>query len=242
MRLIIINIQKLQIHKTNEEGEMNMVVLIFIILIVGGIIYYKKTAGSDNAKLVKELTRGRNQTQTDVITYLVRQGCGAKTITDQQYLDIVSKARAQYNSMQHALDKIGIDEDEVREVKPVYFEGFRYGDAYTKTVAGGTKISSSYEITWIFFSDSQVHVYECTFNLDDDRKTEIVDEYFYKDITSFTTVSIEEKDRDGNVYPVEVFRMKGAGDINFQCTMTDKDGAAASIRGMKQKLREKKNA
>ena len=216
--------------------------IVIIILIVGGIIWYKQTIGSDNAKLVKELTRCRNQTQTDVITYFVRQGCGAKTITDEQYYNIVSNARAQYNSMQRALDKIGIDADEVKEVKPVYFEGFRYKDAFVKQVASGAKISSSYEITWIFFSDSQVHVYDCIFNLDDDKKTEIIDEYFYKDITSFTTVSVEEQDRNGESYPLEVFRMKGAGNIDFECTMTDREGANASIRGMKQKLREKKNA
>ena len=49
-----------------------MAVLVIIIIIVGAIVYYKKTAGSDNAKLVKELTRGKNQVQTDVITYFVR--------------------------------------------------------------------------------------------------------------------------------------------------------------------------
>ena len=52
----------------NEEGERDMGIVI-IILIVGGIIWYKQTIGSDNAKMVRELTRGKNSLQTDVITY-----------------------------------------------------------------------------------------------------------------------------------------------------------------------------
>ncbi len=218
-----------------------MVVLIFIILIVGGIIYYKKTAGSDNAKLVKELTRGKNQTQTDVITYFVRQGCGAKTITDQQYYNIVSNMSSQYNSMQKAINKIGLDEDEVKEIPPVYFEGFRFNNAYAKKTASGRWVSSTYEVAWLFFSDSQVHVYRCRFNLDDDNKREITDEYFYKDITSFTTISEEETTRNGNKVPTETFRMRGAG-IDFECSLTEMREFEQSIRGMKQKLREKKNA
>lgn len=34
--------------------------------------------------------------------------------------------------MQKALNKIGLDEDEVREIPPVYFEGFRFNNAYAK--------------------------------------------------------------------------------------------------------------
>lgn len=218
-----------------------MAVLVIIIIIVGAIVYYKKTAGSDNAKLVKELTRGKNQVQTDVITYFVRYGCGAKTITDQQYYNIVSNMSAQYNSMQQALNKIGLDPDEVKEIPPVYFEGFRFNNAYAKKTANGRWVSSTYEITWLFFSNSQVHVYRCRFNLDDDSKKEITDEYFYKDITSFTTISEEETTRNGERIPTETFRMRGAG-IEFECSLTEMRDFETSIRGMKQKLREKKNA
>ena len=69
-----------------------MLALVFIILVVGAVVYYKQTAGSDNAKMVKELTRGKNPVQTDVITYFTRYGCGAKTITDDQYYGIVANA------------------------------------------------------------------------------------------------------------------------------------------------------
>ena len=48
-----------------------MLALVFIILVVGAVVYYKQTAGSDNAKMVKELTRGKNPVQTDVITYFM---------------------------------------------------------------------------------------------------------------------------------------------------------------------------
>ena len=215
--------------------------IVIIILIVGGIIWYKQTIGSDNAKMVRELTRGKNSLQTDVITYFTRTGCGAKTISDDQYYNIVNSIRSQYNSMQKAIDKIGLDPDEVKEIPPVYFEGFRFDNAYAKKTIGGRWVSSTYEITWLFFSDSQVHVYRCRFNLDDDYKTEITDEYFYKDITSFTTISEEETTRSGERIPTETFKLRGAG-IEFSCSLTEMRDFETSIRGMKQKLREKKNA
>lgn len=214
---------------------------LIIILIIGGIVYYKKTVGSENAKLVKNLTRGKNQEQTDVITYFVRQGCGAKTITDDQYYNIVANKRNQYNSMQRALNKIGLDEEEIQEIPPVYFEGFVSDNAFAKQNNYGKWVSSTYEITWIFFSNSQVHIYKCRFNLDDDNKKEITDEYFYKDVTSFTTLSEEQTTRFGKKVPTEVFRMRGAG-IDFICSLTEMQDFETSIRGMKQKLREKKNA
>ena len=215
--------------------------IVIIILIVGGIIWYEQTIGSDNAKMVRELTRGKNSLQTDVITYFKREGCGAKTITDAQYYDIVASERSRYNSMQKALDKIGLDSDEVREIPPVYFEGFRGENAYTKQTASGRWVSTTYEIAWLFFSDSQVHVYRRRFNLDDDYTTEITDEYFYKDITAFTTISEEEVDKDGKRIPTTTFRMRGAG-IEFECSLSEVKDFETAIRGMKQKLREKKNA
>ena len=191
--------------------------------------------------MVRELTRGKNSLQTDVITYFKREGCGAKTITDAQYYDIVASERSRYNSMQKALDKIGLDSDEVREIPPVYFEGFRGENAYTKQTASGRWVSTTYEIAWLFFSDSQVHVYRRRFNLDDDYTTEITDEYFYKDITAFTTISEEEVDKDGKRIPTTTFRMRGAG-IEFECSLSEVKDFETAIRGMKQKLREKKNA
>ena len=219
-----------------------MAVLVIIIIIVGAIVYYKNTAGSDNAKLVKELTRGKNQVQTDVITYFVREGCGAKTITDQQYYNIVSNMSAQYNSMQQALRRIGLDEDEVKEIPPVHFEGFKFDEvAYYKKTVSGRWVSNVYETAWIFFSDSQVHVYRCRFNLDDDNKSEITDEYFYKDVTAFKTLQEDEVTADGKSVPTTTFAMSGAG-IDFACSLSEVKDFETSIRGMKQKLREKKNA
>lgn len=100
--------------------------------------------------MVRALTQGKTKTQADVITYFKREGCGAKTITDSQYYDIVASARSHYNSIQKALDKIGLDADEVREIPPVYFEGFRGENAYTKQTASGRWVSTTYEIAWLF--------------------------------------------------------------------------------------------
>ena len=215
--------------------------LFLIIIIVGAIVFYKQTAGSENAKLVKSLTRGKNPQQAAVITYFKRQGCMAKTITDDEFLNMVSSMRNQYNSKQQALSRIGLDEDEVKEIAPVYFEGFDFDHSnYEKRTVSGKWVCSTYETTWLFFSDSQVHVYKCRFSLDEDKKTEITDEYFYKDITAFTTLT-QEIQKGSDRIPSVAFLMKGAG-IDFACSVTESPDFENSVRGMKQKLREKKNA
>jgi hypothetical protein len=69
------------------------------------------------------------------------------TISDEEYLDMVRRKRDSMNFKQKALDKIGLDEEEVSEISPAMFEGFVYKNAYAKQNASGKWVSSAYQVS-----------------------------------------------------------------------------------------------
>lgn len=220
-----------------------MGLLLIVIIIVGAFLWYSKVYNSPNARAVRAVTQGKNEEQRKVIEYFCKEGCMTKTITDDEYLEMVRNRRDSMNFKRKALDKIGLDEEEVSEISPAMFEGFVYKDAYAKRNASGKWVSSAYQVSWIFFSSTQVYLYSYTFNMDDDRKNERTDEFFYKDVTSFSTLSETDTAHglEGNKFEVtsEQFAMVVPGDKLFMA-MGDIENADAIIQGMKQKLREKK--
>lgn len=216
--------------------------LIFLLIVVAAV-WYATVYNSPNAKAVRALTRNKTEEQTKTIEYFCREGCMAKTISDSEYLDMVRRKRDSMNFKQKALNKIGLDEEEVSEISPAMFEGFVYKNAYAKQNASGKWVSSAYQVSWIFFSSTQVYLYSYTFNMDEDKKNERTDEFFYKDVTSFSTLSESDTAHGlgGNTFEVssEQFAMVVPGDKLFMA-MGDIQNADAIIQGMKQKLREKK--
>lgn len=220
-----------------------MGVLFIIIIIVAAIVWNSKVYNSPNARAVRQLTQGKNDEQTKTIEYFCKEGCMTNTISDEEYLDMVRRKRDSMNFKQKALSKIGLDEDEVSEIPPAMFEGFVYKNAYAKQNASGKWVSSAYQVSWIFFSSTQVYLYSYTFNMDEDKKNERTDEFFYKDVTSFSTLSESDTAHGlgGKRFAVtsEQFAMVVPGDKLFMA-MGDNQNADAIIQGMKQKLREKK--
>ena len=220
-----------------------MGVLFIIIIIVAAIVWYSKVYNSPNARAVRQLTQGKNEEQAKTIEYFCKEGCMTKTISDEEYLDMVRRKRDSMNFKQKALSKIGLDEEEVSEISPAMFEGFVYKNAYAKQTAAGKWVSSAYQVSWIFFSSTQVYLYSYTFNMDEDKKNERTDEFFYKDVTSFSTLSESDTAHGlgGKTFEItsEQFAMVVPGDKLFMA-MGDIQNADAIIKGMKQKLREKK--
>lgn len=216
---------------------------LIIVVIVAVAVWYNKVYNSPNAQAVRRLTRGKNEEHTKTIEYFCKEGCMTKTISDDEYLDMVRRKRDSMNFKQKALNKIGLDEEEVNEISPAMFEGFVYKNAYAKQNASGKWVSSAYQVSWVFFSSTQVYLYSYTFNMDEDKKNERTDEFFYKDVTSFSTFS-ESAIAHGlgsKTFEItsEQFAMVVPGDKLFMA-MGDVENADAIIQGMKQKLREKK--
>ncbi len=226
-----------------------MAVLI-ILLIVAAFIYFKWIR---DPKEVRDRCKNRSEEQKKVIRYFMRDGCLALgLLKDEEYEALVAKKIKSMDFKQKALNKIGLDESELQEIEPVSFEGYWFDEKKTFSKYGKDKKwrSSAYQISWLFFSSTQVYLYQYTFNLDEDGKMEKTEEYFYKDITNFQTISdtIEtpiwdpKKDKsilvniDKNRFAVTV-----PGD-KFLCSLEQNDYTERAIQAMKAKLREKKNA
>ena len=225
---------------------------VIFIVIVALWVWYKKTHYNDSP-WVKNRIKNRTKEQQDVIRYFCNDpAClSKKPISDAEYEELVTNFLNSSDFKQKALSKIGLDEDQVKEIEPVHFEGYKYDkDAMIKTGDDGIKRSSKYQVSWLFFSDTQVYLYQYTFFLDEDGREEHTEEYFYKDITNFTTISdtveaSEYNPKDGRSYLVNVnsnrFAITVPGD-KFYCSMEQNDYTESAIQGMKAKLREKKSA
>ncbi|OGL42980.1 MAG: hypothetical protein A2161_04655 [Candidatus Schekmanbacteria bacterium RBG_13_48_7] len=204
---------------------------------------------------IKKLCKGRTREQQAVIRYfLAGGGCLSSSISDEDYESKVMTKVNQLDSKKRALQKIGLDETEVNEIEPVHFENYFFDvkTTYAKWGKDRKWRSSAYQISWIFFSSSQLYIYQYTFHMDNDEKKEKTEEYFYKDVTSFSSTSetVEKEVLDKvscngqatysikNVHN-DLFAIVVPGD-KFFCSMTQSDYSERAIQGMKAKLREKK--
>lgn len=223
-----------------------MIGLIVVVLVVLAVLWLKANMA------VNKLCKGKNEDQKKVIKYRYGGLFVFGKMTDQQYDEHVKNVMQKLNIRQKALNKIGIDEDQLREIEPVCLEGYSREDAFV----GKDDIlrSTKYETAWLFFSDTQVYMYGCTIDMTSDNKKENTEEYFYKDITNFST----------SAETIEAFRVKNGcfgakateekvnrefsdfglivpGD-KFRCSTSNSKNIDQSVSAMKQKLREKKNA
>ncbi len=199
---------------------------------------------SPNLQLIQQACIGKTEQQKKTIEYFCKQeGCFSKNITDDEYINLVMAKRNSFDFKKTALNKIGLDEDEIQEIPPAMFEGFVFKNAYAKQQANGKWVSSSYQVSWLFFSATQVYIYRHTFSMDDDKKNESTDEFFYKDVTSFSTSSESETAHGlgDTKFDVETnkFYMVVPGD-KLYVSMDGVSNSESIIQAMKQKLREKK--
>lgn len=224
-----------------------MGLILFIIIALGVYILYSAFLGPD-AKELNQLCKGKTEDQKKVITYFCRKNnffvdLIFKKLTDNEYTSMVHAKRDVMNFKQKALTKIGLDEDQVNEIKPAMFEGFVFKNAYAKKRDNGNWVSSAYQVSWVFFSSTQIYLYSYTFNMDEDNKGERTDEFFYKDVTSFSTTSGTETARGSGDKKIEVetrnFTMVVPGD-KLNMSIDGVPDAESIIQAMKQKLREKK--
>lgn len=230
-----------------------MVLIIF--LIIGAVVwwYYHETHSYDDTEFVKEcIKEGRNELQIQSLRFFCNKtGCLNKVVTFKEYEEVLSLTLQKFDFKKMALDKIAVDEDELKEIEPIHFGGYIYDeDSYTKPILSPKDLrviegmySSKYQVSWLFFSASQVFVYQCTINTDKDEIKENTEEYFYKDITSFSTASetVETTQIDKKV-KIDVNRLAITvpGD-KFYCTLEQSDYTEKAINGMKSLLRDKKN-
>ena len=90
-----------------------------------------------------------------------RTGCFQNQITDLEYLEIVKKEYQSRNIYKKALTKLGIDEEQVKEIPPKQFKSFVHSGEVVYGPSG--LYSNKYQVSWLFFSDTEVYIYSLTF-------------------------------------------------------------------------------
>lgn len=208
---------------------------------------------------MRMLLRGKNSEQQAIIKFFygASGGCMSSGMTVEEYREKVRARRDSLDTKSMALRKLGIDEEEVQEIAPVTFEGYVFNDKVDNLVARATTnswVTSEYMITWLFFGEREVFIYQYSFSMTSDSKKEKTMQYFYQDVTNFTASSetyqklvAESSGCMGNTTQymqasanADEFRIVVPGDT-LRCSMTPTDSTDAAIRGMRNKLREMKN-
>ncbi|MDR2753178.1 MAG: hypothetical protein LBB50_02580 [Oscillospiraceae bacterium] len=140
---------------------------------------------------INSLKTVANAEQKIVINYFTQSCFGPK---DEKFDQVVSSLRSRLNTRQMALNKIGLDEDQLKEIPDICFEGFQTDtwnngkiEGFSKAGADTRWRSGKYAITHLFFSPTQVYMYKYEFSLYSNDRKERTEEYFYRDITNFST-------------------------------------------------------
>lgn len=225
--------------------------LILILIVVAFVAYAIFHAPDSEATETVLKQKTRTEGQKKVIRYFLNDGgcLSDHRMKDEEY-DMMVLDYLNQDHRSKALSRIGLDEDELKEIEPICFHGYNFNRAYARKGTDGLWRSSSYQISWLFFSDNQVYFYQDTINFDCDEKRTSTEEFFYKDVTSFSAVTETEEcvdgfNADGTEKHANVesnkFKIVVPGDKFFAAMQLTPENERA-IQGMKNKLREKKNA
>ena len=164
----------------------------------------------NNKLMLKMLKRGKSVDQCKAIDYLyapdeaLSKGCGGKKKKGgcfgssawdmDDYINHVDMIVNRLDLKNRALQMIGLDESEISEIPPIVLYSFQYkGDGVViKSEESEIEniyrnVSNKYNVTWIFFSRTQIYAYTYYLNTISDNAFEKVENFFYKDITCIRT-------------------------------------------------------
>lgn len=151
------------------------------------------------AELIRMKKGKTNEQQRCIDFFLVEEkgGCLSPKSTSysiQEYQSLVSQKCASLNLYNRAIEKIGLDESQIKEIDPIVLTSFVFDkDCYVK-IEDGIVVSSQYSVSWIFFSREQIFTYKYILDMTSDNSWEYTKDYFYTDVTSITTTR-EVKER-----------------------------------------------
>lgn len=222
-----------------------MEILLIVLLVVAFVVFKILHAPDSDATKDALSQKKRSEEQKKVIRYFLNdKGCLYDHRMKDEEFDAIVKNYLNGEHRSRALNRVGIDEDEVKEIEPICFHNYNFEKAYVRKGADGLWRSSSYQISWMFFSANQLYFYQETVNFDCDEKRTSTEELYYKDVTSFSVVTeTEELMYAGQKVNVDShkFKIVVPGDKFFASLQLTPENERA-IQGMKSQLREKKNA
>ena len=156
-------------------------------------------------------------------------------VTDEEY-DLSIKS-CLFNIKGRALEKLNINEDEIKAIPPISFDNFDIENA-TKQKKGkdGLIRSNLYKSIMLFFTKTEIHCYELAFETTKYNITKKTDIYFYNDIVSVSCMSNYIKTED--VFSViETIKITTKGGNNFSISFNNTEQAQNTINTMRSLLR-----
>ena len=166
-------------------------------------------------------------------------------VTDAEYDASVGSV---LNNMQaKALEAVGIDEDEIREIAPVSFQGYVYnGATQFKKGKDGLWRTNKYEYVIIFFCENELHYYRYSFNTTSSNNTnnEFVGYgntgvYFYNDIVTIK-IQAEPVHILDQCITCEFVQLITVAGTEFSVAFRDDGTAKRSINAMRALIIAKK--
>lgn len=213
-------------------------------------------------KDLAEAKKGKSKEQKDIIDFFASEyggsGCGclgkgSRSMSMDEYQKKIGERCNFLNLKTKAMAKIGLDESEISEISPICLSSYVFDDAWVK-VEGNIAVSSKYCVSWIFFSATQMYTYSYTFDMTSDNTWEVTNDFFFQDITCFTTENklVErimtetgkgcfgkgESSYKQN-YIVDTLKITAPG-TSYIVSMKDAGAQAQSIQAAKAMLRERK--
>lgn len=161
---------------------------------------------------------------------------------------------------ERALKKLGIDEEEVSIAPPLFLKGYafwksRLGDVanmklYDVRGKDGVWRSPECVLTAWFFSEDQIHYYARTVSLVSDSYKESTEEFFYKDVVSVKTDTLEKPwidpktGRESKDYKTRwlAFMLRNSGGETTECACDSSDEADRCVSAMRNLIKQKKLA
>lgn len=164
--------------------------------------------------------------------------CSGKIITDEEYDNEILKNIKSYKK--DAMEKLGLDEDEVKEIEPIIMSDYKFlGASKVKKGKDLKWRSNLYEIVIMFFSRDEIHCYRRIINTIENQIFESTDVYFYRDIVSISTDASTEK-IGNNVINYSSFKIMTTAGTSLSTARRDSKDVEESIHAMRALIREKK--
>lgn len=167
-----------------------------------------------------------------------------KLMTDAEFEALVDKKIESMDIAQLGLDRLGLDSDQVKEIRPIVLRDKVINNrSFTVRNKENRSVHSSTQyVTYLYFTDEQLFVYKIQFDMCCNMQEEWTSEFFYKDICDVSSYTSRNILTIGDIkfeYSTVSFNIIASNSqIGFEIDGDNEN--VGSIQAMKQKIREKK--
>ncbi len=219
------------VEKAVVDGDPNVVAVGAILLLVGSVLWI--CAAVFSAKFKKS----------------IKESIGPKKLlSDEEYEALVTQKIEALNLGERGIERLGLDSDQVREVRPIVVRN-KVADAdyslvvYSEKDGNYSVHTSSQQITYLYFADEQLFMYKFQFDMCCNKEDEWMCEIFYDDVCDISThtykntIAIDEKELfEYGMMHFDVISTNSRIEVRVDLNEDD----VASMMGMRQKIRDRR--